>query len=64
MSHAHDCLVLCNTTTISTVSSLKRILRLTTQSDVTLTFDDGSRLIYRHADSWRNDRLEVLTDEV
>lgn len=59
MTQAHDCLVIANEQQITMVSYLKRILRMVADDDVTLTFSDGSQLIYKRADSWRQDRLEI-----
>lgn len=59
MTQAHDCLVIANEQQITTVSYLKRILRMVADDDVILTFSDGSQLIYKRADSWRQDRLEI-----
>lgn len=46
MTKAYDCLVLANEQQITIANHLKRILRLIADDDVTLSFKDGSRLIY------------------
>ena len=60
MTQAYDCLTPVTSAQHTSVNlSLKRILRLVTDDDVILTFSDGSQLIYKRADSWRQDRLEI-----
>lgn len=59
MSKAHDCLVIVNEQQITMVSYLKRILRMVANDDVTITFGDGSQLIYHYTSSWRTDTLTV-----
>lgn len=63
MTKAHDCLVIANEQQITMVSYLKRILRTVAGDDVTITFVDGSRLIYCYTQSWRQDRLIVDDSE-
>lgn len=60
MTKAHDCLVIANEQQITMVSYLKRILRMVSDDDVILTFSDGSQLVYKRGQSWRQDRLEIL----
>lgn len=63
MSKAHNCLVIANEQQITVVSYLKRILRMVAGDDVTISFSDGSQLIYHHTDSWRTDTLTVNNGE-
>lgn len=61
MTQAYDCLTLVTSPIHTSVNlSLKRILRLVSDDDVILTFSDGSQLVYKRADTWRSDRLEIL----
>lgn len=60
MSHAYDALAISNASMVSVNTSLKLLLRmLIIKGKVTLTFDDGSQLVYRRTKSWRTDRLEI-----
>lgn len=61
MTKAYECFVLVTSQTYTSVNlSLKRILRLVSDDDVILTFSDGSQLVYKRGQSWRQDRLEIL----
>lgn len=65
MSKAYDCLSLNNDAThVTAVLSLKRMLRIIGDDDVVIQFSDGSSLVYKRGESWRQDRLEILNNEV
>lgn len=64
MTQAYDCLTFVTSPIHTSVNlSLKRILRLVSDDDVILTFSDGSQLIYKRGQSWRQDRLIIDDSE-
>lgn len=61
MSNAYDAFALSTEQPATANTCLKRLLRMIViKGSVTLTFDDGSKLVYKRTHSWRTDKLEIV----